>query len=282
MLRINESHRLTQGNRLIQRILSPYTGGKFAKTPAVTVMHFTYGASAESSADWFRNPDNKQKSSAHIVIGRDGRIIQCVDFDTAANHAGRSFWRGRSGLNSWSFGIELANWGYLKRSAGSWVSWTDRAIPNPIMAIHKNGNPDNSVEPIGWEPYPAIQLEVAANVVRVLAERYGPQEIIGHDDISVGRKWDPGPAFDMRHFRQLASEDFSDSDPSLLKVHTPGDSLNLRQGPGIEYAIDQELDHGTLIEPIEFRGLWALVNVLDAKFHSIRTGWVNTRHTVHV
>lgn len=280
VVKIDGNHRVTSGGKLVKRIVSPYTGGSFAATPVVTVMHFTYGSSAESSANWFKDPANKLKSSAHVVVGRDGEIIQCVDFNIAANHAGNSFWRGRSGLNSWSFGIELANWGYLKRRSGAWVSWTDQSIPNPVLAVHKNGNPDNSSEAIGWEPYPAVQIETAAEIVRAIAERYGDQEIIGHDDISVGRKWDPGPAFDMQHFRQLASEDNSDEGAGLLRVFTPGDKLHLRRGPGTEYASEMELDDGTIVQPLEYRGVWALVNVLNQSLHATKTGWVNTRHTV--
>lgn len=279
-LKIDDKHRLLLDGKLVKRIMSPYTGGKFSSTPKVTVMHFTYGGTAESSASWFKDPENPYKSSAHVVVGRDGAIIQCVDFDVAANHAGKSFWKGKSGLNSWSFGIELANWGYLKRRSGSWVSWTNQDIPNPILAVHKNGNPDGGSSAIGWEPYPAIQLQTAAAIVRLIVEKYGAQEIIGHDDISVGRKWDPGPAFDMPHFRQLASEDYSDTGSGLLRVHTPGDTLNLRRGPGTEFDVDQELQDGTLLEPIEYRGIWALVNVLDNQMHAKKTGWINTRHTV--
>jgi N-acetylmuramoyl-L-alanine amidase len=280
MFKIDSKHRLTSGGKLVDRVMSPFTGGKFSPIPAVTVIHFTFGGSARSSADWFSNPDNKHKSSAHVVIGRDGGVIQCVDFDTAANHAGKSFWRGRSGLNSWSFGIELANWGNLKQSAGSWVSWTGQSVPNAILAVHKNGNPENIAGAIGWEPYPAVQIEVAAEIVRLLVEAYGPQEIIGHDDISVGRKWDPGPAFDMARFREFAFEDMSDSGSGLLKVFTPGDTLNLRGGPGTEFPVEKELDNGTLLEPLEFRGPWVMVNVLAANLAATKTGWVNSRHTI--
>ena len=70
-------------------------------------MHYTAGASAESSIDWLTNPD--ARASAHVLIARDGGITQLVPFDRRAWHAGRSRWKDRTGLNGWSFGIELDN-----------------------------------------------------------------------------------------------------------------------------------------------------------------------------
>lgn len=281
MFKIDSKHRLVRDGRLVDRIMSPFTGGAFGATPRVTVMHFTFGSSARSSATWFKNPDNKFKSSAHVVVGRDGSVIQCVDFDTAANHAGKSIWRSQAGLNAWSFGIELANWGYLDRAGDGWQSWTGQSVPNAVLGVHRNGNPPHKGDAaIGWEPYPAVQLQAAADIVRLLNQTYGTQEIIGHDDISVGRKWDPGPAFDMAHFRSMASDDASSQDAGLLRVFTPGDTLNMRAGPGTQFPVEMELAHGSLVQPVEFAGRWAMVNALDDQLRAVKTGWINTFHTV--
>ena len=213
MFTIDNRHRLKWENRLVQRVMSPYTNGAFDNSPSVTVMHFTYGASAASSAEWFRNPNNRYKSSAHVVIGRDGEVIQCVDLDTGSNHAGQSSWRGRSGLNRWAFGIELANWGYLQRRGDGWTSYNGKIIPDAVEAVHRNGNPDGSRHPIGWEPYSEAQIEAAIGIVQALVETYGAQEIVGHDDVSPTRKWDPGPAFDILEFRRRVADDLSSTDP---------------------------------------------------------------------
>ena len=45
--------------------------------------------------------------SSHILIKRDGRVIQYVPFDKRAWHAGKSEYRGRSNYNDFSIGIEL-------------------------------------------------------------------------------------------------------------------------------------------------------------------------------
>src|SRR5690606_32155757 len=45
--------------------------------------------------------------SAHVLIRRDGSIVQFVPFTHRAWHAGVSSWRGRTACNDFSAGIEL-------------------------------------------------------------------------------------------------------------------------------------------------------------------------------
>ena len=52
------------------------------------ILHYTAGVSAQSSPRYLARPD--VKASAHLVIGRLGKIIQLVSFDVEAWHAGQS------------------------------------------------------------------------------------------------------------------------------------------------------------------------------------------------
>jgi N-acetylmuramoyl-L-alanine amidase len=274
---IDSKGRLRRGGKLVEQIPSPHTSGAFPKPPRILVVHFTYGASARSSAEWFRHTNNKDRSSAHVVIDRDGATFQCVDFGTVAHHAGKSSWRGIQGLNRHSIGLELANWGNLVEHGGRWTSHTGVPIAEPVFARHKNGHPANWPQgPIGWEPYPEAQFEVAVDIARALLATCGIDEIIGHDDVSVGRKWDPGPAFDMRRFRALVFGDRSVDQGNTRKV-MPDSGLNLRRGPGTGHEVIALLPKGTVLEPIEVEGNWLLVNVLDAQGRPDRTGWVHDR-----
>ena len=45
--------------------------------------------------------------SSHFFIRRDGALLQFVDADARAWHAGPSHWRGREQCNDDSIGIEL-------------------------------------------------------------------------------------------------------------------------------------------------------------------------------
>jgi N-acetyl-anhydromuramoyl-L-alanine amidase len=109
-----------------------------------------------------------RRVSAHVLIRRDGQIIQYVPFSSRAWHAGQSEYRGRPSCNDFSIGIELEG--------------TD-AIP-----------------------YTDAQYDQLSRVVRALLATYpllSSTHITGHSDIAPGRKSDPGPAFDWLRFRRL-------------------------------------------------------------------------------
>ena len=165
--------------------------------PAYVVMHYTAGASAESSIDWLTNP--AARASAHLVVARDGSVTQLVAFDRQAWHAGHSKWRDLEGLNAHAFGIELDNGGPLERRLdGAWYTpfGTVVAEDDVVEAPHRNGGPVR-----GWHAYSTEQLLAAAEVANLLVHHFDLLDVIGHDDIARGRKLDPGPAFPMRTFR---------------------------------------------------------------------------------
>lgn len=106
--------------------------------------------------------------SAHVLIRRDGEVIQFVPFHKRAWHAGASCFDGRECCNDFSIGIEL----------------------------------EGSDE----EPYQGAQYARLVELAGALMAAYPditPARIVGHCDIAPGRKTDPGPAFDWGRFRQL-------------------------------------------------------------------------------
>jgi N-acetylmuramoyl-L-alanine amidase len=168
--------------------------------PLYLVMHYTAGLGLDGAVAWLRAP--AAKASAHLVIGRDGRVVQMVAFNRKAWHAGSSRWGDLEGLNAFSIGIELDNAGRLQRRGdGAWVHpATGRVIAaaEVIEARHKD---ETGVA--GWHAFSEAQLAAAADVARMLHDRYGFLDVLGHDDIAPGRKIDPGPAFPMASFRTL-------------------------------------------------------------------------------
>ena len=75
------------------------------------VIHYSAGSTALSTVNYLIN--EKTPVSAHLVIARDGKIFQLVDFNTQAWHAGKSHFLGKTALNTCSIGIELENAGLL-------------------------------------------------------------------------------------------------------------------------------------------------------------------------
>jgi AmpD protein len=106
--------------------------------------------------------------SAHLLIRRDGELVQYVPFHRRAWHAGVSRFHGRERCNDFSVGIEL------------------------------EGTDDTPYEP---EQYAALVSVVSA--LRAAYPAITADRITGHCDVAPGRKTDPGPAFDWARFRAL-------------------------------------------------------------------------------
>lgn len=99
--------------------------------------------------------------STHLLIRRDGELIQFVPFSKRAWHAGASCFRGKDGCNDYSIGIEMEG--------------EDETL------------------------YDDRQYDVLAPAIAAIQRAYpsiSNREIAAHSDIAPGRKTDPGPAFD--------------------------------------------------------------------------------------
>lgn len=155
------------------------------------IMHFTSGATAMSSINFWKTPDARG-ASAHFVIDRDGTLYQCRPCNVTCGHAGKSRWGKFENLNSCTIGIEFANAGDSTNLIRKWSKLT------PLRARHKNGGPL-----CDWERYTPEQLVVGLALAKTLVKRYNLDDILGHDDIAPDRKVDPGPAFPMGDFRKF-------------------------------------------------------------------------------
>lgn len=180
---------------------APIRGGE-PMTPQAVVIHFTSGATAQSSVEAMK----ERGLSAHVVIDRDGTILQCRSFKTQCAHAGRSQWvnprtkqKYSSSVNPITIGIEIANAGNddpQERDAYDWAAKQPGFAS--ITARHRNGG-----EPCAWEAYPKAQLAAVFALTKALVERYRLDDVTGHDCIAPQRKNDPGPAFPMAELREF-------------------------------------------------------------------------------
>ena len=110
------------------------------------------------------------KVSSHLLIRRDGELVQYVPLQKRAWHAGVSSYKNRENCNDFSIGIEL--------------------------------------EGADETPYSDIQYQVLAETIKSLLQSYpalSEDTIAGHSDIAPGRKTDPGIAFDWQYLSRLLS-----------------------------------------------------------------------------
>lgn len=171
------------------------------------IMHFTGGTTLEGVVNTFLNKD--MKVSAHIIIDRDGTVIQMVPFNYIAWHAGKSEWKGKKWLNNYSIGIEFVNVGKLTEKNGIYKDYWDHEIDFKNVCIQ---NPNFFMpyvkvkefhELTYWQCFTDIQIEKGLEITKLLLQEYNLIDILGHSDISPGRKIDPGPAFPMNKFKKL-------------------------------------------------------------------------------
>ena len=188
-------------------IESPNQGGPFAPgLPDTIVIHYTAGASAESAIRTLC--DRERRVSAHLVVGRDGRMTQLLPFNIVGWHAGRSRWSERTGLNHYSIGIEVDNAGQLRERDGSYQSWFGRTYPEAevVSGTHRNhglpgAHPDIRRPVTYWHRYRQVQLQAVEDTCAELIAAYGIRHILGHEEIAPDRKVDPGPAFPLDAMR---------------------------------------------------------------------------------
>lgn len=228
--------------------------------PDTIILHYTAGASAESSISTLCKPDSS--ASAHVVIGRDGSLTQLVPFNTKAWHAGRSSHQDRSGMNRYSIGIEMDNAGIVTPSGSHYVSWFGRKYPaeETMKAVHRNEDFERY-----WHVYTEAQINAAYELCEALTKAYPVKYILGHEEVSPGRKSDPGPAFPLDKLRQrLLEKDRSEEEaadtPEAAEVAV--DSLNFRESPSAESGkVSKPLRKGMQLKILDKQGSWYKVAV---------------------
>ena len=125
------------------------------------IIHYT-GMKKEFAAIK-RLQDPKSKVSSHYLIKRNGEIINLVPDLFEAWHAGVSSWKHFKSLNKNSIGIEITNPGHQH----------------------------------GYKRFSKKQIFSLQKLLNILIKKYKIKKkyILGHSDISPGRKKDPGEKF---------------------------------------------------------------------------------------
>ena len=125
-----------------------------------------FGGVLDPSEHPFFEEISDVRVSSHLLIRRDGELVQYVPLHKRAWHAGQSCFQGREKCNDFSIGIEM------------------------------EGADDI--------PFENEQYETLALVTRLIQKAYPHitnDRITGHSDIAPGRKTDPGPKFDWEFYK---------------------------------------------------------------------------------
>jgi N-acetylmuramoyl-L-alanine amidase len=155
------------------------------------VLHYTGMRDGPTAVDWLCSPQSQV--SSHYVVTEDGTVLQLVDEEARAWHAGRSCWAGVTDMNSASIGIEIVNGGH------------DFALP----------------------AFPAIQVASVIALCRDIMGRRGikPERVLAHSDIAPSRKRDPGERFPWEMLHRAGVGHWVPPEPDRTgRVLSAGDS----------------------------------------------------------
>ncbi len=130
----------------------------------MVVIHYTTNDDAADSLQTLISP--VRKVSAHYLIDRQGVLYQLVPESRRAWHSGQAYWAGVTDVNSASIGIEIDN--------------------------------------AGNAPFEDAQIATLLNLLSDIQTRHKIRaaNVVGHADVSPGRKVDPGPYFPWRRLAQ--------------------------------------------------------------------------------
>ena len=134
---------------------------RFPKKIKFIVFHYT-GMKSESDA-LNRLIGIQSEVSCHYLIKNNGEIVKMVPDLYIAWHAGESSWKNHKSLNQNSIGIEITNPG------------------------HEHG----------YKKFTKKQVTALLRLSKFLIKEYkiSPKNILGHSDIAILRKKDPGEKF---------------------------------------------------------------------------------------
>lgn len=194
---VDEAHRLSCSK-----------SSTFLAQPTLIVLHWT-AAPCKTLVEnlarikrWAANDGDK--SSTHFSILRDGTIYQLVPTTRASWHAGASSWvtasgaklppKGNGGVNRYSLGVDFDLVGPLTRAAdGRWLDC--------YGGTYTGAQPEYDEGTRRWyEPVALSQLVACRLLLDALRSKFAVDlhDVVGHLDVSPGRKIDPGPFITRR------------------------------------------------------------------------------------
>lgn len=128
--------------------------------PNIILMHYTGMQSMQEAKDRLSDPESKV--SAHYLVDEGGKVHNLVPEDKRAWHAGMSYWKRVTDINSASIGIEVVNQGHE----------------------------------FGYREFPIDQMHAVSRLCKKIQKRHNIDYVLAHSDVAPERKQDPGELFD--------------------------------------------------------------------------------------
>jgi N-acetylmuramoyl-L-alanine amidase len=168
------------------------TPHKWHGLPKVFIIHHTAGWQNQKPIDFFKR--FLRLGYCCYFMDESGQIFQQHHGNTGGHHAGKSNWNSKSNVSSFAGGIEIASGGKLEQRDGGFFSWFNKKVEkgNWRKGTHEQGYMSEGF----YECFTAAQEKSLKMFCNWLVNN-GVEEIVGHDQISPGRKQDPGASLSL-------------------------------------------------------------------------------------
>ena len=177
------------------------TKGKYKNSfPEGAIIHYTAGWRKESG----REALSSEKKYCYFFIDLDGNVFQQFEISEWGSHAGLSFCpvTKRDWVSQFYVGIEIACGGLTSvDSDGFYRTWFNKRVTDINLVRVKDGYKNSGV----FERFTRAQEYALFNLsVWLCKNGSDPRLFFGHDEVSEGRKFDPGGSLsmNMNNFRR--------------------------------------------------------------------------------
>lgn len=161
-------------NERVQSLILHFTAGNYKRSL------FALKESGAVSSHYLVPDPNDDSYTADKL-----EVIQLVEEDKRAWHAGHSYWQGRHNLNDSSIGIEIVNRPDCK----------PEEVPDNV---YFRGGEYGMHMSCDFPKYSNEQIDLLVELSKNIIQRnpdITPTRVVGHSDIAPARKSDPGPNF---------------------------------------------------------------------------------------
>lgn len=171
--------------------------------PRGAVVHYTAGSSKMGALNVALD-----HGFSYFIIDKDGEVSQRSPLNRWGSHAGESFWPSLGHFVSKSLvGIEVVSAGKLESRGGTLVTWWGEVVAiNDANLIYDPAHdsarePTDNRAPGFYERFTARQESALVSLL-VWLKKNNPDVfdfslVLGHDEVSPGRKHDPGGSLSM-------------------------------------------------------------------------------------
>jgi N-acetyl-anhydromuramyl-L-alanine amidase AmpD len=211
-LSINQAHTPELWIPFAERLGAPYaaaTQGFYPRGyPQGMIQHYAGSRfhTRQDALNVLEDAASSLKNYSYLLIDGLGNLYQTAPLNRWGWHSGKSVWPGLGQfVHQWLVGLEVSNAGLLVEHNGKFYAEWGEEIP--ANEVHYVPTRTGNMTPGHYHKFSDAQIAMVDKTVHWLKENGGGifkyELCLGHDEVSPGRKQDPGGSlpYTMKEYR---------------------------------------------------------------------------------